>query len=104
MTVSSLVSYLAGGRPVIVLIQAWKDEDDIPYDTDFSNGHFVVAIGYDNEYIYFEDPWIHGSLTYMLKTDLAKRWHGKTDEPVDRHIYGSAIIILEDILETPTII
>ena len=36
MTVSSLTGLLSSGRPVIVLIQAWKDEDDpTSYEYDF---------------------------------------------------------------------
>lgn len=80
---------------MIVLIQAWKNDDNLtPYPNDFSDGHFVVAIGYDRDYIYFEDPWIHGSLTYMRKQDLFDRWHGNTNEPFDRHVFGSGIIVL----------
>jgi predicted double-glycine peptidase len=95
MTISLLEQYLSARRPVIVLIQAWKDDDDTtPYPINFENGHYVVAIGFDNQNIYFEDPWIHGSITYMRKIDLIDRWHGNTDEPVDRHIYGSGIIVM----------
>ncbi len=80
MTISLLENSLDQKRPVIVLIQAWKDDDDpIPYPSNFDNGHYVVAIGYDRDYIYFEDPWIHGSLTYMSRSDLYDRWHGNTD-------------------------
>lgn len=36
MTVYDLTGLLSAGRPVIVLIQAWKDEDDTtPYEYDF---------------------------------------------------------------------
>jgi hypothetical protein len=49
MSIYTLQEYLAANRPVIVLIQAWKDDEDTkPYPTDFEDGHYVVAIGYDN--------------------------------------------------------
>jgi hypothetical protein len=64
----------------------------------------VVAIGYDNINIYFEDPWIHGSLTYMRKADLFDRWHGNTDEPTDRRIYGSGIIVNEQLVDSENVI
>ena len=35
MTVSSLTGLLSAGRPVIVLIQAWKDDDTTSYEYDF---------------------------------------------------------------------
>lgn len=54
MTVADLQEYIQRGYPVIVLIQAWKDEDDpTPYPVDTEDGHYVVAIGYDADYIYF---------------------------------------------------
>jgi predicted double-glycine peptidase len=54
MTIALLQEYLVIRRPVIVLIQAWEDENDTtPYPTDFDDGHYVVAIGYDSQNIYF---------------------------------------------------
>ena len=54
MTVKELQEWLVKDVPVIVLIQAWKDDDDpTPYPADFDDGHYVVAIGYDFDNIYF---------------------------------------------------
>lgn len=52
---------------MIVEIQAWSDDEDPKYDTDFDDGHYVVAIGFDSTYFYFEDPWILGSIGYIAK-------------------------------------
>ena len=70
-----LQSILSSGVPVILLLQAWKDDSTPPYPIDWDDGHFVVAVGFDSKYIYFEDPWILGSLTYMTKSELLTRWH-----------------------------
>lgn len=95
MTVADIQDYLQRGYPVIVLIQAWKDDDDpTPYPLDTEDGHYVVAIGYDADYLYFEDPWIIGSLTFMKKSELPDRWHGSTVYPKDRLIYGCGIVVL----------
>ncbi len=59
-------------RPVIVLIQAYGDPKTYREN---DNGHYVVAVGYDDGHIYFEDPilfGIRGELTYK-EFDL--RWH-----------------------------
>jgi predicted double-glycine peptidase len=45
-------------------MQAWSDPI-VDYTNNFDDGHFVVAIGYDLNYIYFEDPWILGSIAYI---------------------------------------
>jgi len=88
-----------------VLIQAWKDDDDpTPYPSDYEDGHYVVATGYDGENIYFEDPWIIGSIGYIAKSELPGRWHGETIYPTPRHIYGCGIILQKDIIPIPTVV
>jgi|LSQX01.2.fsa_nt_gb predicted double-glycine peptidase len=57
MTLQSLKSLLDRRIPVICAIQAWGDPKD--YDKPV-NGHYVVAVGYDDKNIYFEDPSLKG--------------------------------------------
>ncbi len=64
MSIVQLIDHLRNNRPVILLMQAWSDPI-VDYTNDFDDGHFVVAIGYDLNYIYFEDPWILGSIAYI---------------------------------------
>ena len=33
--------------PIIVEMQAWRDDDSTPYAYDWEDGHYVVVIGYD---------------------------------------------------------
>lgn len=42
---------------------------------DYNSGHYVVVIGYDGGYLYFEDPWILGSIAYIPKGEFLERWH-----------------------------
>jgi hypothetical protein len=75
-------AYIRDGKPVICSIQAYS-EDKQPDYTKNGNGHYVVAIGYDDkDTFYFMDPaanWEgaranprYGCLT---KADLECRWH-----------------------------
>ncbi len=64
MSIFQLIDHLRNNRPVILLMQAWSDPI-VDYTNNFDDGHFVVAIGYDLNYIYFEDPWILGSIAYI---------------------------------------
>ena len=66
MTVTDLENSINNNRPVIVLFQAWAD-DPMAYPYDFEDGHYVVVIGYDQNYLYFEDPWIQNSIGYITK-------------------------------------
>jgi predicted double-glycine peptidase len=69
MTFDDLTGYLNRNVPVIVLIQAWIDDDEgyINWNDIWEDGHYVVAIGYDNMYIYIEDPSILGGIGYIPK-------------------------------------
>ena len=92
-TISHVKKYLDKGHPVILALQAWdernKDWEDLKKETEFykkknipkkdwenewCDGHYVVAIGYDKNKMYFEDPGF--VLKEYLKFDeLMKRWH-----------------------------
>jgi len=63
--------------PVILLLQAWTDKKKVNWEKNWSDGHYVVAIGYDKNKIYFEDPY---SIlrTYLTYNELEKRWHDKS--------------------------
>jgi ABC-type bacteriocin/lantibiotic exporter with double-glycine peptidase domain len=80
MTPDNLIDYLKDGIPVICSIQAWGEKG-----ADYSrndNGHYVVAIGYDDQRFYFMDPsanWEEARAdpryAYLTRAELEKRWH-----------------------------
>lgn len=75
MTIEQLEVYLDQGRPVIVDLQAWGQEHQYKK---LDSGHYVVAIGYDDDTIYFEDPSVHTRKRGKLsKKDLKDRWKDK---------------------------
>lgn len=79
-TIESLETWLRAGKPVICLIQAWKsDEKTDPkvYSTDFDDGHYVVAVGFDERNIYFMDPSTLGNYTYIERQEFLDRWHDR---------------------------
>lgn len=63
MTIAQLENCLDEGRPVILMLQAWGE------------GHYVVAVGYDDEVVYVEDPSIEGSRGFIDRGELDARWH-----------------------------
>ena len=76
MTVAQLTKYLDQKRPVICDIQAWGDEDD--YD-ELKDGHYVVAVGHDEDHIYFMDPSSEEQNSHLTKEELEERWKDKED-------------------------
>jgi uncharacterized protein len=74
MNISQVKKFLDKQIPVIILIQAWSIKKDVDWENNWDDGHFVVAIGYSKNKIYFEDP---SSIkrTYLTFNELKKRWH-----------------------------
>lgn len=84
MTIAQLERCLDKRRPVILMLQAWGAG---AYDDVWTDGHYVVAIGYDDKRIYVEDPSIHGSRGYLRRDELEARWHdveGEDNHHTDR--------------------
>src|SRR5205823_4615259 len=70
----------------------WQDKTHVrdfkPWATDWDDGHWVVAVGYDKNNLYFMDPSTAGRYTYIPKAQFLERWHdimGKDNKHV-QHI------------------
>lgn len=74
MTLNQLQEFITKGQPVICAIQAWS-EKPANYKEDWEDGHYVIAIGYDKDRIYFMDPSTLGNYTYIPIPEFLNRWH-----------------------------
>ena len=72
MQIKELCQHVNAGNPVILAIQAYGNPKQY---TKTGSGHYVVAIGYDDKNIFFEDPWLNCSRGFIPKSELLKRWH-----------------------------
>jgi predicted double-glycine peptidase len=76
-----LEAILKSGLPAICLIQAWAETKSsspgkkIDYASDWQDGHYVVAVGFDKDNFYFMDPSTVGTYTYIQRNDFLERWH-----------------------------
>jgi len=84
MTLRDLKKQLDKKTPVLCLIQAWA-EKKVDYKNDWNDGHYVVAIGYDKNKIYFMDPSTLGNYTYIDQKGFLKRWHDKNSKEELNH-------------------
>lgn len=76
MKIAQLKKCVDEKKPVMIMIQAWGDEKK--YKTckyKCKDGHWIIAIGYDNENFYFEDPSLFGTIGYINIDALDDRWH-----------------------------
>lgn len=90
MTLDHLKSWIDAGVPVILMVQAWAD-GDCDYSSALDEGHYVVAIGYDDERVIFDDPSLLGNRGFMTFDELESRWHDidEGDQVLDH--YGVAV-------------
>jgi len=97
MTLEEVKNYVDKDIPVILAIQAWRGEDAAIEKTDYSNeykdGHYVVAIGYSDKHMIFEEPSILGNRGYLSFEELEERWHdcdyrGNKYEHLGLAVYG----------------
>ena len=80
MSIDDLARNIDRGTPVILALQAWADDPQIDWRESYDNGHYVVATGYDAANIYFMDPYMRGSYTYIPRAQLEDRWHDMDGE------------------------
>jgi ABC-type bacteriocin/lantibiotic exporter with double-glycine peptidase domain len=89
--IEDLEKFLDSGFPIIIPLQAYADNfnsDD--YAKTMDHGHYVIAIGYDEENIFFEDPSSYNRV-YLPKKDFLKRWHDKDNDEEVYHNFGIVI-------------
>ena len=72
LTLDDLKQLLDRKIPVICAIQAWGDDEKYQR---LQDGHYVIAIGYDDQYIFFEDPSVHDHARgHLPEGDFVRRW------------------------------
>jgi uncharacterized protein YvpB len=95
MSIGQLKSCLRKGRPVLMMIQAWgEDKQKRPfksYKGVWDEGHWIVAIGFDEAGVFFEDPSLEAIRGFIPYEVLEERWHDRG--PRGKHIdhYGLAV-------------
>jgi predicted double-glycine peptidase len=74
MTIEQVIASIKKKKPVILLLQAWTGLKKIDWEHDWVDGHYVVAIGFDEKNVYFEDPSSF-TRTFLSFKELGDRWH-----------------------------
>lgn len=74
MTIGDLKALIDKKLPVVCLLQAWS-EKQIDYRNEWNDGHYVVAVGYDEKNIFFMDPSTLGNFAYIPESEFIDRWH-----------------------------
>lgn len=79
MTIKEVKEYIDRNIPVLVALQARTDHKKPNWRKDRDDWHYVVAIGYDDENIYFEDPSSF-KRSFLSYKEFQERWHDVSKE------------------------
>jgi uncharacterized protein len=76
-TLDDLEKFTADGRPVIALAQVWRSQKDTPdlATDEWDCGHYIVVIGVDKDYVYFQDPYIRMGKGFVPRATFLEHWH-----------------------------
>ena len=99
LTYEDLIKAYREAVPVICAIQAWTDAPPGKrnWTSDWEDGHYVIVIGADEQFVYVEDPSLLGSRGVIPKQEFLDRWHDYTGaapfDPSDRAYVRLGIFI-----------
>ena len=85
MNVDMLKEYIRKKIPVIICLQAWEGKKVKNWQGIWASGHYVIPIGYEENKIYFDDPY-RVFETYLTSKELEDRWHDKDFELNEKEI------------------
>ena len=92
-TIKKIKQLIDEGIPPIILLQAWRDfsVDNLDWKKDYHDGHYVVAMGYNDKCIFFEDP---SSVvrTYLTYKEFDERWHDENDDNKTKNSHVAVVI------------
>jgi ABC-type bacteriocin/lantibiotic exporters, contain an N-terminal double-glycine peptidase domain len=95
MSVAQLKRSVDSKRPVILMLQAWGQTTDgewrPSYERIWRDGHWVVAIGYDANCVFFEDPSIRNARGFIPFNELKERWHDWGANYEHMYYYGISV-------------
>lgn len=72
MDILDLIKLISKNIPVICAVQAHGDQK---YYGENWSGHYVVAIGYNDKEIFFQDPFLEGYRAKLSYAEFVARWH-----------------------------
>jgi ABC-type bacteriocin/lantibiotic exporter with double-glycine peptidase domain len=92
-SIKEIKKLIDNGIPPILSLQAWKNFSNKNYNwkNDYDDGHYAVAIGYNDNTIFFEDP---SSVvrTYLTFDELEDRWHDLDDNNKTKNYHTILVI------------
>jgi predicted double-glycine peptidase len=77
LTLDEVAEFTADGNPMIALAQVWRSQSGSApsAEEDWDNGHYIVVLGVDPDYVYFQDPYMRMSKAFVPRKTFEAHWH-----------------------------
>jgi predicted double-glycine peptidase len=77
LTLDEVRRYTAKGDPMIALAQVWRSQKEGASSAvdEWENGHYIVVLGVDDSYVYFQDPYVRMSKAFVPRQSFEDHWH-----------------------------
>jgi|RhiMetdeSRZDD1v2_1073273.scaffolds.fasta_scaffold629805_1 predicted double-glycine peptidase len=77
LTLDEVQRFTAGGDPVIALSQVWRSHKQGASSVadEWDSGHYIVVLGVDEDYVYFQDPYVRMSKAFVPRKSFEDHWH-----------------------------
>ncbi len=77
LTLDEVEQFTSDGNPMIGLAQVWRSQSGSApsVEEDWDNGHYIVVLGVDSDYVYFQDPYVRMSKAFVPRKMFEAHWH-----------------------------
>ncbi len=78
LTLDDVQKFTSAGHPMIALAQVWlsaKGMGTRSVEDEWDSGHYIVVLGVDKDYVYFQDPYVLMSKAFMPRKLFEAHWH-----------------------------
>jgi predicted double-glycine peptidase len=77
LSIADLRKLTENGDPAIAVGQFWRSAGASPADVSegWDSGHWIVVLGVDDEYVYFQDPFMRMSKAFAPHKAFEDHWH-----------------------------
>ena len=78
LTLDEVQKFTAAGHPMIALAQVWLSASSMGRRSvadEWDSGHYIVVLGVDKDYVYFQDPYVLMSKAFMPRKLFEAHWH-----------------------------
>ena len=77
LTLDEVQQFTANVGPMIALAQVWRSQKGSApsVSEDWDNGHYIVVLAVDKDYVYFQDSYVRMSKAFIPRKTFEEHWH-----------------------------